>query len=166
LLLTTKSEDSPQATTVTSALRELDPSPLGYWHSRYSSIFVHLTHLTYFFSNSSRIRALLKSLGDTTAAATSRIYKCDCNHDAHRTPSTILLGHSLESDLRALQLSHPQCIDDLPSPTRATSKAGPSGLRASGSVAPSRIVGLADTILKRMRRPVWIYVKQRVRTES
>ncbi len=27
------------------------------------------------------------------------------------TPSTILLGHSLESDLRALQLSHPLCID-------------------------------------------------------
>jgi DNA polymerase III epsilon subunit-like protein len=27
------------------------------------------------------------------------------------TPSTILLGHSLESDLRALQLSHPRCID-------------------------------------------------------
>ena len=27
------------------------------------------------------------------------------------TPSTILLGHSLESDLRALQLSHSQCID-------------------------------------------------------
>ena len=27
------------------------------------------------------------------------------------SPSTILLGHSLESDLRALQLSHPQCID-------------------------------------------------------
>ncbi|KAI0293180.1 hypothetical protein B0F90DRAFT_1670908 [Multifurca ochricompacta] len=27
------------------------------------------------------------------------------------TPSTILLGHSLESDLRALQLSHPHCID-------------------------------------------------------
>ncbi|KAF8462662.1 hypothetical protein DFH94DRAFT_831793 [Russula ochroleuca] len=27
------------------------------------------------------------------------------------TPSTILIGHSLESDLRALQLSHPRCID-------------------------------------------------------
>ena len=27
------------------------------------------------------------------------------------TPSTILLGHSLEHDLRALQLSHPRCID-------------------------------------------------------
>jgi RNA exonuclease 1 len=27
------------------------------------------------------------------------------------TPSTILLGHSLESDLRALQLAHPHCID-------------------------------------------------------
>ncbi|KAF8496216.1 hypothetical protein F5888DRAFT_1706478 [Russula emetica] len=27
------------------------------------------------------------------------------------TPSTILLGHSLESDLRALQLSHSRCID-------------------------------------------------------
>ncbi|KAH9965648.1 hypothetical protein BJV74DRAFT_869879 [Russula compacta] len=27
------------------------------------------------------------------------------------TPSTILLGHSLESDLRALQLAHPRCID-------------------------------------------------------
>ncbi|KAH9958157.1 hypothetical protein BC827DRAFT_1362457 [Russula dissimulans] len=27
------------------------------------------------------------------------------------TPSTILLGHSLESDLRALQLAHPWCID-------------------------------------------------------
>ena len=27
------------------------------------------------------------------------------------TPSTILVGHSLESDLRALQLSHPRCID-------------------------------------------------------
>jgi RNA exonuclease 1 len=27
------------------------------------------------------------------------------------TPSTILLGHSLESDLRALQLSHPRCVD-------------------------------------------------------
>ncbi|KAH8999593.1 hypothetical protein EDB86DRAFT_2908694 [Lactarius hatsudake] len=26
-------------------------------------------------------------------------------------PSTILLGHSLESDLRALQLAHPRCID-------------------------------------------------------
>ncbi|KAH9025150.1 ribonuclease H-like protein [Lactarius hengduanensis] len=26
-------------------------------------------------------------------------------------PSTILLGHSLESDLRALQLAHPHCID-------------------------------------------------------
>ena len=25
--------------------------------------------------------------------------------------STILLGHSLESDLRALQFSHPRCID-------------------------------------------------------
>jgi len=27
------------------------------------------------------------------------------------TPSTILLGHSLESDLHALQLAHPRCID-------------------------------------------------------
>ena len=27
------------------------------------------------------------------------------------TPSTILLGHSLESDLRALKLSHGGCID-------------------------------------------------------
>lgn len=27
------------------------------------------------------------------------------------TPSTILIGHSLESDLHALQLSHPRCID-------------------------------------------------------
>ncbi|KAI9434729.1 hypothetical protein H4582DRAFT_1881782 [Lactarius indigo] len=26
-------------------------------------------------------------------------------------PSTILLGHSLESDLRALQLAHPRCVD-------------------------------------------------------
>jgi DNA polymerase III epsilon subunit-like protein len=26
-------------------------------------------------------------------------------------PSTILLGHSLESDLHALQLAHPRCID-------------------------------------------------------
>ena len=27
------------------------------------------------------------------------------------TPSTILVGHSLESDLRALQIAHPLCID-------------------------------------------------------
>jgi RNA exonuclease 1 len=27
------------------------------------------------------------------------------------TPSTILLGQSLESDLRALRLSHPRCVD-------------------------------------------------------
>jgi RNA exonuclease 1 len=45
------------------------------------------------------------------------------------TPSTILFRLLTESDLRALQLSHPRCIDnrlDLPLPTRAPAKAGSS----------------------------------------
>jgi RNA exonuclease 1 len=37
----------------------------------------------------------------------------DVQADLHTIikPSTILLGHSLESDLRALQLAHPYCVD-------------------------------------------------------
>ena len=48
--------------------------------------------------------------------------------------STVLLGHSLESDLRALQLSHPRCIDTAlifsPKQTPALSR-DCHGLRAS-----------------------------------
>lgn len=76
------------------------------------------------------------------------------------TPTTILLGHSLEPDLCTL----------LPTVHRyrlfffgysiAHVGARPSrdwqGLRAGGSVAPYRIVGPADTIHKRMRGPVRI----------
>ena len=81
---------------------------------RYSSIFIHLTHLTYFFSNSSRIRALLKSLGETRLLLRPHDVSISVTvtttlAEHHRR--TILLGHSLESDLRALQLSHPRCID-------------------------------------------------------
>jgi RNA exonuclease 1 len=83
------------------------------------------------------------------------------------TPSTILLRHSLELDLRAPQLSHPRCIDTaliFHHPRGRPLKPGlVDGLRTSGSVAPSRIVGLADMIPKRMRGPVWIYLKQRLK---
>ncbi|KAI0249691.1 hypothetical protein BJV78DRAFT_1283805 [Lactifluus subvellereus] len=50
-----------------------------------------------------------------TAAALAPITTTLADVQAHLakiiTPSTILLGHSLGSDLRVLQLAHPQCID-------------------------------------------------------
>ena len=56
-----------------------------------------------------------RSFSGITAAALEPITTTLVDVQAHLgtiiTSSTILLGHSLESDLRALQLSHPHCID-------------------------------------------------------
>ena len=60
------------------------------------------------------------------------------------TPSTILLGHSLESDLRPPQFVHPHCIDTaliFHHPCRPLQKPG----LASGLAAQYRIVGPAGT---------------------
>src|SRR5713226_8340655 len=52
------------------------------------------------------------SFSGITAQALEPITMTPADVQAHlQTPSTILLGHSLESDLRALQLLHPWCID-------------------------------------------------------
>ncbi|KAI0248416.1 hypothetical protein BJV78DRAFT_799137 [Lactifluus subvellereus] len=63
----------------------------------------------------SPITDYLTRFSGKTAAALQPITTTLAEVQAHLgtvvTPSTILLGHSLESDLRALQLAHPHCID-------------------------------------------------------
>ncbi|KAH9988749.1 hypothetical protein BJV77DRAFT_1145224 [Russula vinacea] len=73
------------------------------------------------------------------------------------TPSTILVGHSLESDLRALQLSHPRCIDTaliFHHPRGRPLKPGLAWLTRKWLGRTIQDRGPADTIPKRMRGPV------------
>ena len=68
---------------------------------------------TYGYARSALIAGF--SFSGITAEALEPVTTTLADVQAHlRTlvsPSTILLGHSLESDLRALQFSHPRCID-------------------------------------------------------
>jgi RNA exonuclease 1 len=64
------------------------PSPITDYRTRFSGI------------TAQDLESITTSLADVQAHLRTII-----------TPSTILLGHSLESDLRALKLSHPWCID-------------------------------------------------------
>ena len=79
-----------------------------------SPIIDYLTRFVY----KSYVSVLLnrkRSFSSITATALEPIATTLVDVQAHLgtiiTPSTILLGHSPESDLRALQLSHPHCID-------------------------------------------------------
>src|SRR6266571_4505200 len=84
-------------------------------------------------------------------------------------PSTIPLGHSLESELRTLRLAHrardasTRCCS---STTRAANLSSRCrhGLRASVLAALYKIVGQAGTIPKRTRVRASIYSKPRSRT--
>ena len=80
------------------------PSPITDYLTRYVDKFCTSFLLNHQFSFSGITAEALEPITTTLSDVQTHLRTLI-------TPSTILLGHSLESDLRALQLSHPQCID-------------------------------------------------------
>jgi RNA exonuclease 1 len=76
-----------------------------------------------------------------------------------RMLTPILLGHSLDLDLKALKLCHPQCIDTAlmyHHPCRQPMKPGLAWLTKKWLGGRYRPTGTGGTIRKKMRGRVWI----------